>query len=83
VLTACGLAVPALPFRAHSWIAWGSRTETPAVGDVAVITRDGGFHVGIVLRVTDESIWLLGGNQGNAVSVAQFDRKRVVQIRRA
>ncbi len=83
VMASCGLEVPATPFRAHSWLAWGTSTEDPTLGDVAVMIRDGGFHVGIVLRATSESIWLVGGNQGNAVSVARFDRKRVVQVRRA
>lgn len=82
IMQECGLEVPALPFRAFSWRQWGAkRTGEPQLGDVVILDRAGGYHVGLCLRVTANSVWLLGGNQGSAVSVAEFDRARVVSVR--
>lgn len=36
-------------------------------------------HVGFLEAVTDTHVFLCGGNQGNAVSVAPFERKRVLR----
>jgi uncharacterized protein (TIGR02594 family) len=80
VMKDCGLAVPEFPFRAKSWAGWGTeRTTEPQLGDVCVLDRAGGGHVGIVLRVTKSHVWLLSGNHGNAIDVAKFWRSRIVK----
>lgn len=64
---------------AISWLRWGVSLGKPAVGAIVVLTRapkpDGApqFHVGMVDRVSDDGarIWVLGGNQQNAVTVAR------------
>jgi hypothetical protein len=49
---------------------------------VVVFERKGGGHVGFLVG-TDERgrLMVLGGNQGNSVNVAPFDRSRVLGYR--
>lgn len=58
------------------WLHWsfGRALEKPAYGCIAVMERHGGGHVGFVIGQTKdgEHLILLGGNQGNAVSIAKF-----------
>jgi uncharacterized protein (TIGR02594 family) len=63
---------------------WGSEvTKSPEPGDIAVFSRTGGNakswsgHVGFFLGFDGDSVRLLGGNQGNCVSVANFPRDGV------
>lgn len=82
----CSLPVPELPFRAKSWESWGRALEDyeePQPGDVVVMTRSGGFHVTMLLRTTSTTVWCIGGNQSNAVTVTAYPRERVKAIRRA
>lgn len=67
---------------AKAWLDWGIELSGPAVGAVVVFSRDGGGHVGFVTgRDTLGRLTVLGGNQGNAVSIAPFDHARVVGYR--
>ncbi len=51
-------------------------------GCVVVFERAGGGHVGLVVGETAGGrLLVLGGNQGDAVSVAAFQRERVVAYR--
>ena len=69
-------------YRARSWLEYGVALEAPCVGCIAVFERGGGGHVGFVVG-TDEKgrLMVLGGNQGNAVSVAPFDKNRALGYR--
>lgn len=69
---------------ALSWSYWGREVDPRDVipGDVCVLSRVGGHHVGFVVAVVDAWVLLLGGNQGNRVSVAPFPLTRVVGFRR-
>mgnify|MGYP003403399093 CR=1 FL=1 len=61
-------------YRAKGWLDWGVPIAGPAVGAVVVFDRQGGGHVGFVVgRDSANRLLVLGGNQGNAVSVATFD----------
>lgn len=70
--------------RARSWLAWGKRISYPPIGAVTVLQRGVGpqpgpdvikapGHVGFYLGHADaKNILLLGGNQGNAVSIRTY-----------
>ena len=56
--------------------------QAPTVGCVVVFEREGGGHVGLVVGAdTKGRLLVLGGNQGDAVSIAPFDRSRVDMMR--
>lgn len=69
---------------ARSYLTWGQPTE-PRVGAVGVLwrgSREGWQgHVGFILDVGDASVYLLGGNQSNRVSVSAFPRDRLLGAR--
>jgi uncharacterized protein (TIGR02594 family) len=54
--------------------------------DVAILWRESRTspfgHVGLVAGIEDRTIHILGGNQGDAVSVAPFPTDRVIGVRR-
>lgn len=70
---------------ARSWLTWGSRLQVPEFGAVGVLWRESPDswkgHVGFVLGATDQDVYLLGGNQGNAVSIRAYSRRRVLDWR--
>lgn len=80
-------AMPAPPkyFQgAARWKTWGKEIAFKAAqrGDVVVLLRTGGYHVAIVSGITATGIKVIGGNQGNALSVAEYPWNRVVAVRR-
>ena len=82
----CGLALawaaaqagfdrPDKPLWALDWLRFGTPVEAPMLGDVLVFARDGGGHVGLYVG-EDTSHWhVLGGNQGDQVSIRRFARR--------
>lgn len=82
VMRESNLPLPRHWYRARAWLEWGLTIKFPAQGAVVVYERAGGGHVGFVVG-TDQSgrILTLGGNQGNAVTVAPFDKTRVLGYR--
>lgn len=74
-----GLKLPKNWMRAKAWSEWGSRLSAPVTGCIVVFERQGGGHVGFVVgRTATGNLMVLGGNQGNKVCIAAFDRSRVV-----
>lgn len=70
---------------AKSWLAVGRPIpleQAEAFNDVVVLTRDGGGHVGFFAKLDGANVWILGGNQSDAVSVAPFPKNRVLGVRR-
>lgn len=59
---------------AKSYINWGVSIENPIVGCIVVYDRSGGGgHVGFVVgRDENGSLLVLGGNQGDMVSIKSF-----------
>lgn len=75
-------AVRKLPkhwYRAKEYENYGTRLTRPAYGCIAVMSRQGGGHVGFVVGEVSKGgdLLILGGNQGNAVSIARFPRSRI------
>ncbi len=71
---------------ARKWLAFGRSIPSPAVGGVVVFWRGDpkgrSGHVGFVAgKDKAGNLMVLGGNQGNAVSIAPFDRKRILGYR--
>lgn len=67
---------------ARSYMSWGVPLKAPVTGCIAVFARSGGGHVGFV--VADDGadrLLICGGNQGNQVSIAPFDKSRVMGYR--
>lgn len=87
-------APPKNYLAALSWADWGVPVQFKGreglrlgeikVGDVGVLVRKGGGHVGIIVGVTKDgkNIIMIGGNQGDKVSIAEFPLTRVYAIRR-
>jgi uncharacterized protein (TIGR02594 family) len=77
-----GLPVVREWYRARSWAAYGTPLILPTLGCIVVFERTGGGHVGFVVGDDERGrLMVLGGNQGNAVSIAPFDRSRVLAYR--
>lgn len=70
---------------ARSWMTWGRDAGAFVDGCVVVLRRGAApkGHVGFFVGLDGDRIQLLGGNQGNAVSVASFERSRVLARRLA
>lgn len=74
-----GRDIPQHWYRARAWADAGTRLQEPAYGCIAVFERAGGGHVGFVVgQDAQGNLLVLGGNQGNRVSVAKFSRARVL-----
>jgi uncharacterized protein (TIGR02594 family) len=69
---------------AKEWLRVGKAMDSPKVGAVTVVSRiagpdksgttPSGYHVGLFVGAVKGGIMLLGGNQGNKVSVVPFTR---------
>lgn len=82
-LTRSGLA-STRSLMARSYAKFGAALDEARLGAIAVLSRGGDpslGHVGFVVGWTDQVLMLLGGNQGDAVSVAPFERSRLVALR--
>lgn len=69
---------------ARSYLKWGEALAAPRVGAIAVLSRGRNpalGHVGFWLGETDRDVMLLGGNQGDAVSVARHPKSRLLGLR--
>lgn len=65
---------------ARSWQTYGASCK-PHPGCIVVLTRKGGGHVGFYVKETAAYVYLLGGNQGNAVTIAAYSKDRVIAYR--
>ncbi len=69
--------------NARSFEKWGKPTE-PRFGAITVLKRGNSAwqgHVGFLVKWDDTYVWLLGGNQGDAVNVTRFPRSSVIAMR--
>lgn len=80
VMRECGLDIPKYYMRAKDWAAWGVAC-VPQPGAVLVFERAGGGHVGMYVSESTKHYYVLGGNQGNAVSIVPIEKARCVAVR--
>lgn len=78
-----GLPVPQNWMRAKAWADYGSnlRSTHVAPGAILVFSRQGGGHVGFYAGEDSTFFYVLGGNQGNAVTISKIAKARCIAIR--
>ncbi len=73
--------------NARSWVKWqhGVALDTPKRGCIVVFWRGSRDswkgHVGFLDRIEGESIYVLGGNQANAVNIKAYPKSRLLGYR--
>jgi len=81
-LHAYGHTIPATFYRAKSFLDWGVPIALPCLGCIVIFDRKGGGHVGFVVGKDNAGrLLVLGGNQGNRVSIEPFKNDRVLGYR--
>lgn len=77
------LPIPKYYMRAKAWADYGSllRRDRLAPGAILVFDRAGGGHVGFYVGEDAGHYFVLGGNQGNAVSVMKLGKTRLLAAR--
>lgn len=63
------------PYWALNWLHFG-KACLPAYGAIVAFERPGGGHVGFLFGQDKTRFFVLGGNQGDTVSVTPIDRGR-------
>lgn len=65
---------------AKSFLNYGQRVSAPRPGDIAVMSRRGGGHVGYVMSVDGNKVKLISGNHGRKVGIGTYPRSRIIAI---
>lgn len=72
--------------NARSFLTYGTPTKEPELGDIVVlwrINKQGPYgHVGFFIKQTHDRIYILGGNQSNAVNITAFDKSFLLEYRK-
>jgi uncharacterized protein (TIGR02594 family) len=78
-----GIPAAAIAVRAKAWATWGANlaADRLAPGAVLVFDRSGGGHVGFYVGEDQTSYHVLGGNQGDRVSIMRLEKGRCVARR--
>jgi uncharacterized protein (TIGR02594 family) len=82
VATAAGKPAVVKPLWARNWAKWGVQADRPKLGDVLVFERGSGGHVGLYIAEDATTFHVLGGNQGNTVSITRINKARLLAARR-
>ena len=82
IMKRAGRQVVKDPLWARNWANFGVAVKEPMLGDVLVFSRESGGHVGLYIGEDKASYHVLGGNQGNAVSVTRILKERLIASRR-
>jgi uncharacterized protein (TIGR02594 family) len=77
-----GKSFPSSPLWALSWAKFGVEAGQPRLGDVLTFTRKGGGHVALYVGEDARAFHVLGGNQGDCVSITRVDKMRLYRARR-
>lgn len=70
------------PLWARNWAKYGVKAGDAMLGDILVFERGSGGHVGIYVAEDSTAYHVLGGNQGNTVSIARIAKNRCIAVRR-
>ena len=81
VMDRAGIKPPPIAVRASEWGKWGRKLVAPRPGCILTFVREGGGHVGFYEGEDDTHLHVLGGNQGDAVSVTRIARSRLSEMR--
>jgi uncharacterized protein (TIGR02594 family) len=73
--------LPSIAVRAKSWETFGVPLSTPTPGAIMTSTRKGGGHVMQYVAETPTHYIVIGGNQGNAVSLMLKPKGEIDAIR--
>lgn len=76
-----GITPPPIAVRAKAWASWGIPAPSLVPGVVLVFERPGGGHVGFYVGEDSDYFHVLGGNQGDAVSIVKIDKSRCIAKR--
>lgn len=82
VIKHAGWEPVAAPLWARNWAKFGDPAPAPALGDVLVFARESSGHVGFYVGEDETAFHVLGGNQGDAVSIIRVLRQRLLAARR-
>lgn len=71
------------PLWARGWLNWGNVVKgDPVLGDLLVFDRGKGKgHVGFYVGEDKTAYHVLGGNQGNEVSIDRIEKSRLLGVR--
>lgn len=75
-----GKSVPENPLWARNWCAWGNPSQKE-LGAVLVFSRGTGGHVGLYIGEDADCYHVLGGNQGDCVSIVRIPKRRLIGCR--
>lgn len=67
---------------AFSYLHYGHGVSDPRPGDIVVLGRHGGGHVGYLVTMTAQGPEVISGNHGHRVAIGVYPRSRVVAYRR-
>jgi uncharacterized protein (TIGR02594 family) len=70
------------PLWARNWSSYGKQATTPELGDILVFSRGKGGHVALYIAEDANAYHVLGGNQGNKVSIVRVAKNRLLAVRR-
>lgn len=70
------------PLFALNWNIFGVKVGQPMLGDILTFTRKNGGHVGLYVGEDIAAYHVLGGNQGDRVSIVRIAKERLSQVRR-
>ncbi|MGY3091070.1 uncharacterized protein (TIGR02594 family) [Hymenobacter sp. UYAg731] len=73
-----GKALPPDPLAARNWAHFGTPVAAPMLGDIVVFPH----HVALYVGETTRTYSLLGGNQGDRVSIVDFLKAGAIAFRR-
>jgi uncharacterized protein (TIGR02594 family) len=77
-----GLEYPKLYASARAWADWGELAGHFVRGGIVVFARKGGGHVGFIDSIDQHGrLMVWGGNQSDRVSLAPFEKSRVIAVR--
>lgn len=72
-----GKQVAVDPLWADNWRKFGSPAPEAMLGDVLVFKRPGGNHVAIYVGEDNDAYHVIGGNQGDKVSITRIAKSRL------